>query len=336
MTLDPDLSHFVRDALQRGLSPDETRAALAQAGWADPEIDAALSGWMLVEGAGPVPRPVRSSSARDAFFYALLFIVFGAIAGNVLVLWFGQINLHFPDETDRLYAGHLDGLRWSIAALIVFLPVFWWLERADRRATSADPSLHHTGVRRWLSAVALLIAVIALLTDALFLIYRWLDGQLTLRFVLKSATVALMALIVLAYFRETRRLPLAAFPLPAGWMLSGLAVLGAALALLAIGGPAQGRAEQRDQSRIRDLYTLANDLGQCPALTPPPLPVTFDPMDCAANPTQLSVFAQEIRYTRIGDTRFRLCVEVESPETLYASAGLRVEGTSVCADRIVT
>lgn len=333
MSIDPDLSHFVRDALQQGQSPDQTRAALTEAGWAAPEIDAALNSWLLVEGTGPVPRPVRSSSARDAFFYALLFIVFGVIVGNVLTLWFGQINIHFPDETDRTYPGQLGGLRWSIAALIVFLPVFWWIDRADRRATQTDPSLRFATARRWLSAIALLCAVIALLTDALFLIYRWLDGQLTLRFLLKSATVAVIALIVLAYFRENRRLPVLALPIPAGWVLSALGILALVLTVTTIGGPAQGRAEQRDRSRIADLYTLTNDMTQCPAL-PSPLPEAFDPMDCAANPGRLTGFAADIRYSRTGPDRFRLCIALDSPRTANAP-GLRMEGDSVCQDRIV-
>lgn len=334
MSIDPELSHFVRDALGRGLTQDQTRAALASAGWSDAEITAALGGWQVVDGAGPVPRPVRSSAARDAFFYALLFIVFGTIVGNLLVLWFGQINLRFPDDTERLYSGQLSGLRWSIAALVVFVPVFWWLDRADRRATAGDPSLGYGGVRRWLSAIALLCAVIALLSDALVLIFRWLDGQLTLRFILKSATVALVALITLAYFRENRRLPIASLPVPAGWLMMGLAILATGLTVATIGGPSQGRAEQRDQSRIGDLYTLSNDLVQCQALSLPPLPASFDPMTCAANPGSLTGFATAIRYERMSDTRFRLCIDVENPQTVYA-AGLHVDGNTVCNERII-
>ncbi|MFP7674021.1 DUF5671 domain-containing protein [Marivita sp. S0852] len=331
MSIDPDLSRFVRTAFQRGLSPETTRQALRDAGWADTEIDAALNSWTVNDKTGPVPRPVRSSTARDAFFYALLFLVFGAIVGNALVLWFGQINLHFPDSTERASSGQLRGLRWSIAALIVFLPVFWWLDLSDRRATDKDPARRFAGVRRWLSALALLCAVLALLTDALFLIYRWLDGQMTLRFALKSTTVAIVAVLVLAYFRESRRLPLAVPAAAAGWVLSALASLAVILTLFSTGGPAQGRIEQRDRSRISDLYILARDAGRCQALSTAPLPAQFDPMDCAAAPERMTGFASDITYTRLSATRFSLCTTVEDPKTAYA-ANLRIDGDTVCRD----
>ncbi|MCK0150798.1 DUF5671 domain-containing protein [Marivita sp. S6314] len=331
MSIDPDLSHFVRNALQRGLSQDDTRAALLKAGWADTEVNAALDGWLADDIAGPIPRPVRSNSARDAFFYALLFIVFGVVVGNALVLWFGQINIRFPDSTERIYSGQVAGLRWSIAALVVFLPVFWWLDRSDRRATGGDPARRFTGVRRWLSALALLCAVIALLTDALFLIYRWLDGQMTLRFALKSATVALMALIVLAYFKDNRSRFAALPSIPAGWILTALAIIAVGLTLMTIGGPAQGRLEQRDRARLSDLSTLSSNLSQCAALTAP-LPSEFDPMDCANAPLRLTGFAADIVYARVTDTRFSLCIDVEDPATIYTSA-MRIDGNTVCQER---
>lgn len=334
MALDPELSNFVRDALQRGMTRDQTGAALSAAGWTETEIAAALDSWIVVDGAGPVPRPVRSSAAADAVFYALLFLVFAAIVGNVLALWFGQIDHWFPDDTETLYPGQQSGLRWSIAALVVFLPVFLWLDRTDSRATARDPSLHYNSVRRWLSAIALLCALLALLTDALFLIYRWLDGQLTLRFLLKSATVAGVALITLAYFRSTRRLPLPVLPIPAGWIMAGLGVLGVGLTLLTIGGPSQGRAEQRDQSRIAALYTLSSDLDQCPAVSKAPLPAQLDPMDCATNPGQMARYAAEIRYARLAANRYSLCIDLENAAALY-TMGLRVEGNTVCQDRSV-
>ena len=332
MQIPSELSSYIRDALQSGQSQEDIAKSLRAANWTDTEIDAALAGWLHQDGAGAVPRPMRSTAARDALFYSLLFVVFGMVVGSTLTLLFAQINIWLPEPGESAAYGRLSGLRWSMAALIVFVPVFWALDRKDRQASTADPARKHGTVRRWLSALAMLVATITLLGDALYLIYSWLDGQITLRFLIKSATVALIAAVVLAYFGETRKIPNMAIPLPAGWILIGLAILSLVLTFWQVGGPAQGQIEQRDQWRISDLRTLANDVAQCTAIDRAALPATFDPMTCARNPARLTGFASDITYVRTSASAFSLCVQVEYPAAVDGY-DLRLDGNTACIDR---
>ncbi len=332
MQIPQELSSYVRDAFEANQDEAGIRTALKAADWTETEIDAALAGWMPQDGAGAVPRPMRSSAARDALFYALLFVVFGMVVGSTLTLLFAQINLWLPEPEETQNYGRLSGLRWSMAALLVFVPVFWVLDRKDRQATAKDPARRHGTVRRWLSAIAMLCATITLLGDALFLIYSWLDGQITLRFLVKSATVAMMALVVLAYFRETRDLPVRGVPIPAAWVLTASALLSLGLSFWLVGGPAQGQMEQRDRWRIADLRTLANDVADCPGLDRAALPETLDPMTCARNPARLTGFASAITYNRITNTEYTLCTNAEFPPAIN-DYGLRIEDSTVCLQR---
>lgn len=313
MSQTEELAGFVREALKGGLSRDEIRSALQAAGWTETEAEAALAGWSdAMTPVGPVPRPVRSSAAREAFFYALLFVTFGMVTGNVLGLLFGQINIWLP-EPDRLMQGSASGLRWSMAALIVFTPVFWALQRADARGLRADPARRHGTIRRWLSSLALLIAVITLLSDALFLIYTFLDGQMTARFLAKSAVVAGISGIVLAFFRQEREGATRPMAAAAGWAIIALSLLALGLSFATIGGPGQGQAERRDRARLADLRVLSNEVRDCEALAQDSLPETLDPMSCARNPQALTGFAAAVEYRRSGENSFELCTGVEAP-----------------------
>ncbi|MCR8549314.1 DUF5671 domain-containing protein [Salipiger sp. P9] len=316
MSLPKDLTDFVHDALKSGQSRDAIRAHLLAAEWTETEADAALAGWSeTATSTGPVPRPIRSTAARDAFFYALLFVAFGMVAGNVLTLFFGQIQVWLP-ETGRTPTYAASGLRWSMAALIVFAPAFWLLDRADARALRGDPSRRHGTIRRWLSSLAMLIAVITLMGDALVLIYTFLDGQMTARFLAKSLTVAVIATVVLAYFRQDRSIAARLIPgLPAAALL-GLAALALGLSFWIVGGPLQGQMEQRDRWRLSDLRTLTQDVRYCAEVDHDALPETLDPLSCARNPQNLTAFAAEITYRRIDPTRFELCTEVEFPTAI--------------------
>lgn len=332
MPIDPDLSAFVREALRAGRAERGIRDELSEAGWTGPEIDAALAGWMPREGGAPVPRPVRSRAAREALFYALLFVVFGMVAGNTLSLLLGQVDLRIPEPGDAREVRGPGGLRWSMASLIVFLPVLWGLDRADRRATRSDPSRRHGPVRRWLSAIALLLAALALLGDALYLIHSWLGGQITLRFAVKSAIVAVMAGVVLAYFREARNPAVGALPVPAIWPLTGLAIMSLGLSFWTVGGPAQGRMETRDTWRLGDLRRLAQDVAVCEAIAGDVLPERLDPMICAQAPARLTGYAGSVRYERLSPARFRLCTELEAPDRALGG-DLEITGSTACLSR---
>lgn len=329
MSVSP-LHQFVHDALRTGQSPETIRAALAKADWTVTEIDAALAAWQVQDGAGVVPRPVRAPTARDALFYALLFICFGMVAGNALALLYGQIDLWMPDPDDTQSYYRLASLRWSMAAIIVFVPAFLLLHRADNRAAANDPARQHGLIRRWLSALALLVAVICLMGDALYLIYTWLDGQLTPRFLVKSATVALFSLLVLAYFRDGRTLLFGRLPLPAAAILTGLSALALGLSLWTIGGPAQGQMEQRDRWRVQDLRRLTADMRDCSALDHTPLPESFDPMACAQNRDRLTGYAAEIRYERVDSSHYKLCIPVEFQPAVRPYA-VEITGNLVCS-----
>ncbi|MBU2962592.1 hypothetical protein KO516_17525 [Citreicella sp. C3M06] len=322
MAEDDRLAAYIGRAMAQGVSKQALRSQLQAEGWTARETDAALAGWSDSTGpAGAIPRPVRSAAARDALFYALLFVAFGMVAGHVIALLFAQIDSHLADPASRS-GGSSGGARWSMAALIVFAPTFWLLDRADRRSLDADPARRHGTVRRWLSSLALLIAAITLLSDALWLIYTFLEGMVTSRFLGKSLAVAAMAALVLGYFRQDRgRLPAAAG-------LLGLVVLVLGATYASIGGPARGRLEARDAARLSDLNALSWDLRTC-LRDKPALPETIDPLSCADHPETLTAMASDIRYQRLSDKEFSLCVSVEDPKTTRRDS-VTLSGNEAC------
>ncbi|GGG71467.1 hypothetical protein GCM10011415_19150 [Salipiger pallidus] len=316
------LGSWIGSAIGAGIPKPVLRAELIAEGWTDREADAALAAWSDTPGAaGAIPRPVRSTAARDALFYALLFITFGMVSGQVLALLFGQIDLWLADPTTR-YIGGAGTARWSLAALIVFAPTFWLLDRADRRSLVEDPARRHGTVRRWLSSIAILIAAMVLLSDALYVIFSYLDGALSSRFIAKALTVAGMAVLVLGYFRQDRGRT------PATAALLGLAALTAVLTFTATGGPAKGRMQARDRAHLSDLDTLSYSVRTCLA-DRADLPETFDPTDCAPSGGTLSAMAEDVRYERLSDTEFRLCVEIEDPGSPRLGNTV-MDGTEAC------
>ncbi len=196
------LSQFVREALIAGRDRDEIARALSDAGWTDGEIADALGSWVAGSFAPPVPRPRPFLSAREAFLYGLMFVALAMTAWHLVSLSFNLINRWFPEPAELAQGFYnLSAMRFSIASLVVFLPLFLVLNQRANTATRADPGKRRSLVRKWFGYITLFLASIALLGDLIAVVYAFLNGDLTLRFAAKSVVVAVVAGAVFFYFR---------------------------------------------------------------------------------------------------------------------------------------
>lgn len=196
------LSEFVRHAMAQGGAPDQIAQALTDAGWSQPEIAEALHGWQAVPGLPPVPRPRPYASATEAFLYGLLFLSLGSVAWNLCDLGMAVLNRLIPDPTEGRYGMAGGALRWPIAALIVFTPLFLFLNHKVAAMGQSDAGRRRSLVRKWFASITLMVASLVFLGDGIYVVYALLSGELTARFAAKAALVAGVAALVLAYYRD--------------------------------------------------------------------------------------------------------------------------------------
>jgi hypothetical protein len=201
MALDPELVRFVREGLERGMARGELHAVLLKAGWPPEQVRRALEGFADVVFPIPVPRPVQAVSARDAFMYVVMFATLIVSAYSLGDLAFDLINYAIPDPARDYPRPALQAIRWSLSALIVAFPVFLYAAALIRRDIARDPTRRTLKARRRLTYVMLFIAACVLIGDLIAVVYTFLGGELTVRFVLKVMVVALIAGTVFGYYR---------------------------------------------------------------------------------------------------------------------------------------
>ena len=196
------LSEFVRHAMQAGGSHDQIAQALADAGWSAPEIADALHGWQVAPGLPPVPRPRPYASATEALLYGLLFLSLGTVAWNICDLGMEVLDRLISDPSEGRYGLAGGALRWPIAALIVFTPLFLFLNRKVAAMAQNDAGRRRSLVRKWFASITLMVAVLVFLGDGIYVVYALLSGELTARFAAKAVLVAGIAALVFAYYRD--------------------------------------------------------------------------------------------------------------------------------------
>jgi hypothetical protein len=264
--MEDPLERFVAEALARGHDKTVLREKLAAAGWPVDEVEEALGQYADLDFDVPVPRPKPYVSARDAFQYLVTFTLLYVASWSIGRIAFDVIHRWFPLGTEQAWqVATASSTRWAAAALIVAFPLFLWFSRRIRAATQRDPVQRTSRVRQWLTYLTLFVAACVATGDVVAVLYRLLEGDPTVRFLLKTLVVALIAGTVLAYYlwelRSGGRGGEAAGARRGVRVLAG-AVSAAVVTVLAVGlsgisGPGRARAERFDAARVADLRQIA-------------------------------------------------------------------------------
>ena len=204
--MDEELIRFVDHARDKGMDHATIRHLLLSTGWKEKDIAEVFCTRDLELA---IPEPTGVGSARDAFFHLLTFTALYTWAASLILLFFTYIDLAFPDPASRTtyYAmeAALSSLRFSLAALIVSFPTFLMLWHFLLREVRRHPEKAKGAIRRWLAYLALFVGSVTMAADVITLIYFLLEGQLTVRFLLKVTVLFLIAGNLVLYLAFTLR-----------------------------------------------------------------------------------------------------------------------------------
>jgi hypothetical protein len=194
-----ELQMFVREALERKIPRPDIRKALLAAGWQDDQVTSALKAYAEVDFPIAVPRYKPYFSARETFIYLLLFVCLYISAFNFGALLFNFINRWLPD-LQNYGTTDVNGVRMSVASLVVAFPLYLWLTSIMLKAIRQDSEKKSSKIRKWLTYLTLFIAASIIIGDLITLLFNLLGGELTLRFMLKVLTVLVIAGLIFGYY----------------------------------------------------------------------------------------------------------------------------------------
>lgn len=274
------LRRFIQEALAKGISRPEIETALFAAHWPKDEVGDGLDAFADVEFPLPVPRPSPSLSARDAFTYLVLFTLLYLSAWNLGTLYFEFIHRAWPDATRSTASDYsLRTIRWALATLFISFPGYLLLSVRVHRATRAEFEQRNSKVRKWLTYLTLFITAGVMLGDLIQLLYNMLDGELTVRFLLKALVVAALAASVFCYYfwelraDDARPRSATTHPVLRAFIgtVSTVVAIGLVGGFLATGSPGRARELRLDDVReshlrqiVRGIDGYWENLGELP------------------------------------------------------------------------
>jgi hypothetical protein len=202
-----DLDGFIRTAKGRDVPDDALVPLLRQNGWSERRIyDRLTTYYGEALGVAPPRRSARGEHASDAFLYLLNFITLGFWSVALGQIFVTLIAHAFPDAANPYYRSFaLNQIAWQLATLIVAFPCFLFVARLIGQQLQRRPDAIDSGVRAWLTYVALVIAGLVTLGEGIWVVATFLNGELTARFILDSLVVIGLSGGIFAYYLRTLR-----------------------------------------------------------------------------------------------------------------------------------
>lgn len=257
----------------------------------------------------------RKPSAFDAFAHLVAYFALVSSAIAVGGIIFQIINRYVPTLEPGVYYGgygepvNTSALRFHIASLLLNGPLLIAMTAYLHRLFRADALDIASGVRRWLTYLLLFAAAVNIVGSIIALVYQFLGGNYTTNFLLKAATVLVVAAAIFGfYFWELKRPDYRARQSATPLILAAAAVLFIGLEIggfLLIGSPRQARMREYDRQRVDralQLHGTIADVFRRDGVLPDDL-TALEPT-LGEDPETGAPFG----YERLADDRYRLCV----------------------------
>ncbi|MDP3726473.1 MAG: DUF5671 domain-containing protein [bacterium] len=274
--------------------------------------------------------PQNKTGPKDVFGHLLAIIGLYVSVLSFGALLFGLINLYIPDVLQYEHGRFaVESLKWPLAILVIVFPLYVWLTAYLQRDLQKNPEKKELKTRRWLLYFTLFATAVVIIGDMVTLIFRFLNGDLTLQFVFKVCAILAIAGSVFTYYVWNIRKDIPASSHSGmRWFVRGVLLAGVLLIVFGFfvaGSPFAERMKRFDERRIQNLQTLQYEIVNF-WQTKETLPTTLDELrdDIRGfTPPQDPETGESYGYTVVSTNEFTLCAMFKAANKEVAVAPLR-------------
>lgn len=259
-------------------------------------------------------------------FLSIITLYLSAVSFGELL--FQYINIYFPDpltDVGASFSVYRSPLRFAIATLVVVFPVFLWVSRYFAREIRQFPEKGELRTRKWLLNFTLFAAALIIIGDLVALVNRYLEGDITLRFILKVCVILAIAAVIFRYYLwslrthrvgEDKQISLLIYGIIAAVAISTFA------GFFVAGSPQSERLRRFDEQRV---FALQNIQGQIVSFwqTKGQLPASLadlrDPISGYQTPNDPET-GISYEYRVLGDLHFELCATFKTDSAVSSFA----------------
>lgn len=254
-------------------------------------------------------------SPKHVFLHLFAIIMLYISTANFLTLIFQYINILLPDKLSQLgyqTSYHSDLIRFAISSIIIVFPALIFISWLLNKNYKKEPATREMKSRKWLIYFTLFLAGLVIVGDLISIIWNFLGGEISFRFILKSLSVLFTSGLIFGYYLwDVRREFLSTdnklkkFV----WSVSALVAMVVIAGFFIIGSPAKERIRRFDKERINNLQSIQFAIVNYwtnKRVLPENLSVLEDPISGYKTPIDPQTNSQ-YEYIIAGPESFKLC-----------------------------
>lgn len=278
------------------------------------------------------PTNTNKMTPKDFFLNLGWFVsLYGSII-SFLCLIFGLINYSLVDALNFGYYGYsyeLSFIRSSLAWFIIVFPVYLGITLYMKKLFVLTPEKRELRLRKWFIYLTLFLSSITIVIDLIVLLNKFLDGEISSRFIWKVIATLLTAVLIFTYYiyqlkTETSRTASRVF------LTLALVIFIGSLtwAFYLIGSPGKERLRRFDEQKVSDLGNIQWQIinyWQSKGTLPTDLNSMFDNLSSYSATTEDPQTHEPYVYNVINNNKtkpmFSLCANFNLPSIQSSSDG---------------
>jgi hypothetical protein len=210
-------------------------------------------------------KPLEKVSPKHVFLHLFAIVLLYYTTVNFLVLLFQCINYWFPDALTQVNyyssAANSELIRFALASLIIVFPAFIIASKFLRKSYALSPAVRDMRTRKWLLYFTLFVAALIMIGDLVGVILTFLNGEVTVRFILKAvAVLGTAGAIFYYYLRDLKQEVMAQSTKIFVWGMIAVVAAAVVLGFVAAGSPQTARSTRFDAERVSDLTTAQSEI----------------------------------------------------------------------------
>lgn len=198
------------------------------------------------------------STPKDVFLQLFNIVTFYLSMIGFIILYVQYVNALFPDKLNYYFTAISDLVRVASSILFIAIPAYiisaWFLSKD----IAVMPEKRELKLRKWLTYFTLFISAVTIIVDLMIFVYNFLNGEISVRFVLKVLVVLLVACGVFGYYMwDLKRKDLQSkLPKILAIVLAVFALVSIIIGFFIVGTPVDQRNRRFDEQRVQELQMI--------------------------------------------------------------------------------
>jgi hypothetical protein len=269
----------------------------------------------------PQPQNTSNHPAKFAFFYMLSLVALVIMSFSTGLVIFQIINKYIADTLSfRTTPYSPEAIRFALSGILVAAPIYYLVMHQIQKSLASGALSLEAGVRKWLTYFILFVSATVSIGWLMATVNNFLNGELTLKFILKALTAIGISGAVFAFYLydiKRRQIDERSKNIVRWCSLLSLAVILATfVAGIIIESPLKARARRHDKIVVERLERIASALDNY-YYDYQKLPDSLDEVvknnryyldeDILRDP----VSRQPFEYEKISDNSYKICASFE-------------------------